>query len=320
MQGPIQINLPTVDWSTLIPTLVGFFFSAIGDWLQKSLHSAFDGLWSGGGNVVGQTDLAMTWSFGPVAAQIHDVENGARAILLFAVVLLGLKAMLGGIVTRHHDALGEAVDGILVSIILVAAFPVFIPLAIGLVNQAAKAVAGGAAISTYMGASGGIDDPLIGGVLLVILFFFGVRLLIKAVWRIGFLAVLLPVGVAACALYAIPSTRWLLSWWARLWGGMLLAQIPSVFALSIGLGLFASGSGVGPFVYSIAFLQLATDLYSLIPFGGVGSSGAPWGSLPSRAAALAVGPSGAAAGASKAAAAWPAGATAGHVADMYGYQ
>jgi hypothetical protein len=116
--------------------------------------------------------------------------------------------------------------------------------------------------------------------LFVILLFFAIRLLIRAVWRIGFLAVLLPVGVAACALYALPQTRWMLGWWARVWGGMLLAQIPSVFALSIGAQLFAHGSGIGAFVYSIAFLQLATDLYTLIPFNsGAGSSGPPMGAM-----------------------------------------
>jgi hypothetical protein len=29
-------------------------------------------------------------------------------------------------------------------------------------------------------------------------------------------------------------------------------------------------------VYSIAFLQLASDVYSLIPFGNAGSGGPPW--------------------------------------------
>src|SRR5438132_9946737 len=85
--------------------------------------------------------------------------------------------------------------------------------------------------------------------------------------------------MAACALYALPQTRWMLGWWARMWGGMLLAQIPSVMALAIGGQLFAHGSGLGAFVYSIAFLQLATDLYSLIPFGSTGSTGPPFGSL-----------------------------------------
>jgi hypothetical protein len=71
---------------------------------------------------------------------------------------------------------------------------------------------------------------------------------------------------------------------------MLLAQVPSVMALTIGAQLFAYGGGLGAFVYSIAFLQLAHDLYELIPFGLARSSGAPWGSLPWRAPmALALG-------------------------------
>jgi hypothetical protein len=55
----------------------------------------------------------------------------------------------------------------------------------------------------------------------MILAFFAIRLLMKSIWRISFLAVRLTVGLAACALYAIPQTRWLLGWWARVWDGML---------------------------------------------------------------------------------------------------
>lgn len=320
--GGISVSLPTPDWTTLVPNLVGLFFGAIGDWLQKTEHSAFDGLWSGDHNVIAQTPLSMTWGFGAVQAQLADVQNAARAVLLFALILLGIKSMLGGLIRSHSDVLGELVNGVIASVILVAAFPLLVPLCIGLVNNAASAVAGGAALSSYVAAgAGGLQDPFFSGILFLILAFFAVRLLVKAVWRIGFLAVLLPVGLLACALYGIPQTRWLLSWWARTWGGMLAAQIPSVFALAVGLGLFlgGGGSGLGPFVYSIAFLQLATDLYSLIPFGHVGSSGAPWGALPMRFAPAFVGIGGAAA-ATKTAAAWPAGATANHMAEMYGYQ
>lgn len=314
--GTTVFNFPAVDWSQLIPQLVNLFFGAIGTWLQGTLHGAVDGLWSGDHNVVGTTPLDMTWSFGPVSAQLADVQSGARAVLLFAIVLLGLKAMLGGLVHSHSDVVGDLVDGVLASMILVAAFPLVIPLCIGLVNSAAAAVAGGAALSSYVSVVGGFNDPLTAGVLFLILAFFAVRLLIKAVWRIGFLAVLLPVGLAACALYGIPQTRWLLSWWARTWGGMLAAQIPSVFALAVGLGLFTGGGGggLGPFVFSIAFLQLATDLYTLIPFGYSGGGGTPWGALPLRLG-MALGSG----GAGVAAASIPANRVT-TLADQYGYQ
>src|SRR5262249_5050347 len=111
-------------------------------------------------------------------------------------------------------------------------------------------------------------------------------LLIKSVWRIGFLAVLVPVGMAACALYAIPSCRWILAWWSKTWGGLLIAQIPSVFALSVGLGMFAGGGqgNLGAAVWSIGFLQLPTDLYDLIPFGHISPSAGPLASFGPRAA------------------------------------
>ena len=79
-------------------------------------------------------------------------------------------------------------------------------------NSAALAI-GTADLSAYVG-TGGVSDPMAQAVLFVMLVFFAIRLLIKAVWRIGFLAVLLPVGMLACALYAVPQTRWMLGWWA----------------------------------------------------------------------------------------------------------
>ena len=36
------IEFPTVDWSTLVPQLVNYFFDAIGRVLDDTLHSAFE--------------------------------------------------------------------------------------------------------------------------------------------------------------------------------------------------------------------------------------------------------------------------------------
>jgi hypothetical protein len=275
--GGITINFPTIDWSTLIPQLTGYFFDAIGKFLNDSLHSAFDGLWGSGANVLGQTDPAMTWGFAPVHDQVVSVQSAARIILVCALIFLGLRGMLSSIVPPHSLLVTEFVNGIVAAIVMVAAFPLLIPQLIDMTNQAASAV-GRVDLSAYM-STGSTNNLLIQGVLFIILLFFAIRLLVKAIWRIGFLAVLLPVGILACALYALPQTRWLLGWWCRVWGGMLLAQVPSVMALSIGVQLFVHGSGLGAFVYSIAFLQLAADLYSLIPFGSIGASAPPWGGL-----------------------------------------
>src|SRR5438445_13846626 len=96
--GGITINFPTIDWSQLIPQLVSLFFDAVGKWFTTTLHSVFDGLWSGDHNVIGTTPLAMTWAFGPVQGQVAEIQNGARAVLLFAVLLLGLRGMLSAMV------------------------------------------------------------------------------------------------------------------------------------------------------------------------------------------------------------------------------
>jgi hypothetical protein len=268
------IEFPTVDWSTLVPQLVNYFFDAIGRLLNDTLHTTFDSAWGSGANVLGQTDLAMTWGFGPVGEQVHAVQSAARVVLVFALIVLGLRGMLSSIMPRQPDMLAEFINGVVASVIMVAAFPLVVPQVIDFTNQAANAV-GRFDLSGYL-STGGVTSPIVQSVLFVILLLFALRLLIKAVWRIGFLAVLLPVGMFACALYALPQARWILGWWVRVWGGMLLAQIPSVLALSIGAQLFAHGSGLVPFLYSVAFMQLATDLYSLIPFGSTGSAGPPW--------------------------------------------
>jgi hypothetical protein len=313
--GGSNITCPTPDWSTLIPQLVGYFFDAVGKTIDDTLHHSFDSVWTSSGNVLGQTDLGMTWSFGAIHDQVMSVHDASRAVLLFALVLLGLKSILGGLVHSHSDVIGDFVNAVLASVIMVAAFPIVIPLVIGAVNQAAGVV-GSTDISQYI-SSGSTENSLVQAVLFIILLFYGMRLLIKAAWRIGFLAVLLPVGMAACALYAIPATRWLLGWWSRVWGGMLIAQIPSVMALSIGVQLAAHGSGMGAFVFSIAFLQLATDLYTLIPFGSSGGGGGPpWGNLPWRLGGIAAAGMGAGAGAAAASA--PA-MRPSMLADQYGY-
>jgi hypothetical protein len=317
------IEFPTVDWSTLVPQLVNYFFDAIGRVLNDTLHSAFDGLWGGGGaNVLSQTDLAMTWGFGPVGEQIQAIQSAARVVLVFALIVVGLRGILSSVIPRQPEIINEFVNGIVAATIMVAAFPLLVPQIIEFTNQAASAV-GRADLSAYM-SNGGVSNPLVELVLFVILLLFAVRLLIKAVWRIGFLAVLLPVGLFACALYGLPQTRWILRWWVRAWGGMLLAQIPSVFALSIGTQLFAHGGGIGVFVYSIAFLQLASDVYSLIPFGSGGSIGAPWAlawPAPEAAKLATGGLSGIAGGVAVAAGTVAAGAASvGGGGQTYGYQ
>src|SRR5438445_11575097 len=89
--GGITINFPTIDWSQLIPQLVSLFFDAVGKWFNTTLHSVFDGLWSGDHNVIGTTPLAMTWAFGPVRGHLADTQSLAARGRRFRVVWPGLR-------------------------------------------------------------------------------------------------------------------------------------------------------------------------------------------------------------------------------------
>lgn len=278
--GPPSISFPTPDWNTLVPNLIGLMFDAVGKWFDDALHRTFDGMWGSSANVIGQTDMAMTWGFGPVHDQVMAIQGAARAVLLFALILMGLRGMLSSIVPQQPDMLAELINGVLAAVIFTAAFPLLVPEIIGAVNQGATAV-GTVDLSKYL-RTGLAQDPVVNGVLFVILLFFGIKLLFWAVWRTLALGVLLPAGMLACIFYAIPQWRWMLGWWCRTWGGLLLAQIPSVMALTIGAQLFAFGSGINGFVYSIAAMALATDLYRIVPnaVGAAGGGSAPWGQLP----------------------------------------
>src|SRR5689334_23494104 len=85
------IEFPTVDWSTLIPQLVNYFFEAIGKLLNDTVHHSFDDVWRTGSSVLDSTDMAMTWGFAPISDQVQTIQGTARVILVFALIVLGLR-------------------------------------------------------------------------------------------------------------------------------------------------------------------------------------------------------------------------------------
>jgi hypothetical protein len=91
----------------------------------------------------------------------------------FALVLLGLKSMLGSIVLVHGDVVGELVNGVIVSVVMLMTFPVLIPRLIEFVNEAAHAV--GTADLSHCVFSPSFGPPIVQVVLFVILLFFAIR-------------------------------------------------------------------------------------------------------------------------------------------------
>jgi hypothetical protein len=265
----VNNNFPPTDWSALLHTVVPDFFNEIGTFLHDQLHAAFDGAFTSNANVIGQTPMDLTWNMGPISANVQDVEAACRSVLLFAVILLATRTMLGSL-GQMPGVLREAADGLLPAVILLASFGTFVPLLIEQTNNASRAI-GEADLSAYFNQMPNELNAFLQAMLLIVLIWELFRLLKKAFWRLGLLAVLLPVGPFCMVAWAIPPIRGLTYWWSRTWVGLLLSQIPSVLALSIGIAVMAYAGGILAFFVSLAFLELAVDLYDIV--GGIGQHG-----------------------------------------------
>jgi hypothetical protein len=157
-----------------------------------------------------------------------------------------------------------------ITVILLASFGTFIPMAIERTNDATRAIGEGS-LSSYVNQDPVGMNSFLLAILLIVLLWTLFRLVKKAFWRLGLLAVLLPIGPLCMVAWAIPPLRGLTYWWSRTWLGLLLSQIPSVLALTIGVAVMAYAVGILSFFVSLAFLELAVDLYDIV--GGIGQHG-----------------------------------------------
>lgn len=313
----VNNNFPPIDWTALLHTVVPDFFNEIGTFLHDELHKAFDGAFTSNANVIGQTPMDFTWNMAGISGNVQDVENACRSVLLFAIILLGARTMLGCL-GQLPGVFREAADGILPAVILLTGFGTFIPMLIERTNDATRAIGEGGLASYVSQEPAGIGSfPLV--ILLIVLLWELFRLVKKAFWRLGLLAVLLPLGPFCMVAWAIPPLRGLTYWWSRTWIGLLLSQIPSVLALTIGVAIMAYAGGILAFFASLAFLELAVDLYDIV--GGIGQHGT-YGFAGSAARTLGIGAVATTLGAGAAVVA-PAGATTqmsnAQVSNFYGY-
>jgi hypothetical protein len=106
-----------------IPDLVG----AVGNALDQDVTAALDQLWSelwnNQANVITQTNPATTINFGPIGGLTSQAQAAAYGIILFGVVLLGLRTMLSSFWPTAADTYGELLGGIASAAILAACKP-----------------------------------------------------------------------------------------------------------------------------------------------------------------------------------------------------
>jgi hypothetical protein len=280
---PVEVHVaaPTIDFGAIghsivdaltqaLPDLVGGIGQSAGSNMHSATGNLWNGLWTSGANVFTQTNPAQTINFGPIVGYTSEAQTAAYGLVLFGVMLLGLRTMLSSFVPMQSDTVGELVYGIATAMMLAGALPVLMLRAVDVLNLALRQL-GGVNLSSSLPQSIG-NDPIVTVVLALLVVWYGIKFVIKSMKRLVVLAVLTPFGPIAMLLRCIPQTRWVSGWWARTWGGLLVAQAPAALALTIGVQL-ALFSGVLGVLWTVAFLGAASDLLDLFGHGMIGGSG-----------------------------------------------
>ncbi len=264
--GGFTITWPTIDWTALAKEIVPDFFNAIADWSSGVEQSVWQSMWGSDVNVFGHTDPNLVLG-GPIATYAQQAQAAALGIVVFAIVVLGLRAALSSFVPMSNQVAGELVEGVAGALILAGAFVLLAPRLLGWLNDALHEI-GDVDFSQMFRAGSVGPNPIVFALLALLVLFFAGRLIIRVLYRVALLAIMYPVGIVALLLRAVPQLRWVSGWWARLWFGWLVAQVPSAMALVIGVQLFAFGDGsVVAALATIALLQLAYDVYDIFAWG-----------------------------------------------------
>src|SRR5205085_4460926 len=109
--------------------------------LEDALHHAaaaiWDAAWSSSANIVTQLPPDLTYNFGPYRAVASDPLPLAVGGAALALVLLGLRTLLGSMVGRDH-VITHVTGRLIPAVLLTLAYPALIVRGIGLLNAAAS--------------------------------------------------------------------------------------------------------------------------------------------------------------------------------------
>jgi hypothetical protein len=276
-------DLGNAIWSSLLPNLpalAGQVLALLEDALRNAAQAIWNAAWGSSANIVTQIPPDLTYNFGPYRAIATDSLPVAVGGATLAIVLLGLRTLLGSMVGRDH-VITHISGRLIPAVFLTLAYPVLIARGAGLLNSAAtslgSAAIGGGLVSA-LGTLVTFQPPPAVSLLLpyallwLLLIYFGVRLLIRLAYSIFRLLVALLFGPVALILWAIPQTEWVTWLWLRdllAWATTPLL-VTACLALAIPLASGRDGF-LAAAVFGIAGLMAAYDLVGLL--GGARGGG-----------------------------------------------
>lgn len=272
----IDLNgLADLIWKSLLDHLTDLgtaIWGSLTQWLAAGLaHAArtvWDATYGAVGNIYGQLPPEWTYENPVYRAIATDPLPIAMGGATLAVVLLGLRTVLGATVGRDH-VLTHITGRLIPAVFLTLAYPFIIVRAVQLLNAAAGAVGTRAAISTLMEfpqlALIGTDLPIMA--LWVVLLWYGLRLLLRVTYSLVRFVVALVFGPVALILWAIPQTEWVTWFWLRELIGWsttpLLVAVCLSVAVPMATGRFGFLAAAG---FGIAGFMAAYDLAGILGF------------------------------------------------------
>ena len=272
----IKANLPDIATSIWTP---------LSTWLEAGLRSSAEATVNG---VFGSVPLllhqlppALTTDLPAYRAIATDPLPLAVGGATLALVLLGLRTLLGAMVGRDH-VITHITGRLIPAVFLTLAYPVLVVRGIGLLNAAA-AMVGPQALAGLLAFSAPPNTSLVlpYAVLWLLLIYYAVRLLVRLAYSLFRFLVALVFGPVALMLWAIPQTEWVTSLWLRELVGWGTTPLLVVVAIAIAVPLAAGQSGfLDAVLFGIAGMMAAYDLVGLLGVtrggGGLGL-GSPFG-------------------------------------------
>jgi hypothetical protein len=282
-------DLGNAIWTSLLPRLpdiAGQVLGMLEDALRTAATAIWDAAWGSSANIVTEIPPDLTYNASWYRAIATDPLPVALGGATLAVVLLGLRTMLGAMVGRD-SAITHISGRLIPAVFLCLAYPVLVVRGVQLLNDAASAlgksaVGGGVADSLRTGLMVSLPTPataplLVAYLLLwILLIWGGVRLLVRLAYSIFRFTVALIFGPVAIILWAIPQTEWVTWFWLRELVGWATTPLLVTACLAMAIPLAGMHNGVlAGAVFSLAGLMAAYDLVGLLSMarGGGGHAG-----------------------------------------------